>query len=68
MKSNKIPPLICEGQMVPHSHSMDVMRYRYLYKDGQHEVALLCQRCVKHDRARGYVLERLFEEQTDDDR
>jgi len=60
MKSNKTPPLICEGQMVPYSHSIDVMRYRYLYKDGQHERARLCQRCVKHDRARGYILEKVF--------
>lgn len=57
--------LRCEGQKVPHSHSDDVEEYQYLedrYKRQRDIKAFLCSRCAAFDRERGYVLERIFDE------
>jgi len=65
-RGDEIPykPKICEGQMVPHSHSMDVVEYQYLDKEGAKDFRTnLCSRCVKMDRASGYTMQRTFSEE-----
>ena len=53
--------MICEGQRVPHAHKDDAREYRYLGKDSKKDTSWnLCSRCIKFDRARGFVLERVF--------
>jgi len=59
---------MCEGRMVPYAHMDDAREYQYLDKEGKNDIkARLCSRCVTHDRARGYVLERTFTDEELDD-
>jgi len=54
--------------MVPYAHMDDAREYQYLDKEGKNDIkARLCSRCVTHDRARGYVLERTFTDEELDD-
>lgn len=57
-------PKICEGQKVPHAHKDDALEYRYV---GADMVGMICSRCASLDRARGYILERTFSEEEDDE-